>query len=383
MNQDITAQEESVKDLQIVLDEYPVQDGKQIYTTFAPFFQEARGLLDQARTVKVESEDQVDEMERASEIRKSLKRIRVDADKARATLKEDSLMRGRAIDGMFNFIKNEIVPVERYLEQQEKYAELLAEKKKADMKAEREKELSKYGAEVEFLNLEDMPEDVYQKMLERAKGEHAAKLEAEKKAEEERVEKERIEKLVAERTFALQEFVSVMDAPTDGKTIPERFRLDTITAEEFEDLIAGFRKKVEERKAEQEKIRLENERLRKEKEEVEAKKQAELEKQRKENEEKLKKEREEREKAQAELRAKEEAERKRKEEEERKAKEAAEAERQKSLAPDKEKLRQLAEDLQQIQLPVLSDKNAIKIGRGVQNLLGKVVTYINDNLDSL
>ena len=49
--------------------------------------------------------------------------------KVRKELKEESLRKGKAIDGVANIIKFLIEPVEKYLEDQEKFIEKLEQQK--------------------------------------------------------------------------------------------------------------------------------------------------------------------------------------------------------------------------------------------------------------
>jgi hypothetical protein len=182
-----------------------------------------------------------------------------------------------------------------------------------------------------------------------------------------------------------------------AKSAYEKRIEDARIAEERERIrLENERLKKEAEAEERERIRLENERLKKEAEESEKQAQAERskmeaerkaaeEKARKERESieaKLKKEREEREKAERELKAKQEAELKAKKEAEakaeaeRKAKELAE--KKAKAAPDKEKLLQLATVIDGLQLPDLKTEEAAIILSNTKELLVKVSNYIRE-----
>lgn len=374
MNQE-NLTDQQPKDLAVVLEQFPIDNGEQIHKAFAPFFKDAKLLEAEALALVVTSADQYEEMNRARDMRKALQRIRLDAEEAKKTLKADVLLRGRAIDGMFNIIQFAIKPLEKHLENQEKFAELLAEKEKSEIKAKREAELTQYGVDVTFIHVEDMPADVYENFLSKAKKEFDDKVEAEKKAESDRLEKERLDKVEMDRRleFAPYSFLLVGDAP-DFRGMRDH---------EFIAFMDGMKKAKASHDEEQERVKAENERLKKESEEADRKKNAELAKQKAEQDEKLRIEQEQRKKAEAELESKRQQEAQAKAEADAKAKADEEARRKALLSPDKDKLMKLAEEISSIELPILTDKTAQSIAKGVQTLLGKTVAFIKDRTQEL
>lgn len=232
------------------------------------------------------------------------------------------------------------------------------------------------------------------------------------------IEKERIEKLTADRIELIKPYIDIelinadtlgnMEQPVfdnyfAGLKLTYETKLENERKAEEERL-----KKIEEEKAEQERIRIENEKLKAEalkkekelekikaKQEVEKKKQdkiladqkakqeLELKKQREESEKKLQLEREAREKIERELKAKQEVEKKRLEEialkEKQDAENLAKAERQ----PDKKKLQTLSTYLQAIEMPEVKSKEAKQIIKDVQELLNKVSVFINSKIEKL
>lgn len=128
---------------------------------FDEFFTKAEEWRQKAKAIKVTSADQKGEMKLARIARLELKNIRVDAEKARKRLKEDSLRMGKAIDGINNVLLAAIVPLENYLEEQEKYgerleaaAEVLAAEKKAKAAPMRTK-IKAFANEVRALRCPD------------------------------------------------------------------------------------------------------------------------------------------------------------------------------------------------------------------------------------
>lgn len=240
-----------------------------ILDKFHNAFEFASEWESRAKHIIVTDENQEYEMKQARDGRLLLKKKRCEIEATRKELKEQALREGKAIDGIANVLKALIIPIEEYLEKQEKFVE------------------NKRAAE-----------------------EEARRLEAERIAEEERFENERQEKLVRGRRELCLPYKSFW------KNENPDFR--NMTEENFEKALESLKAKKKSYDDEQEKIRVENERLKKEAEEKEAK---------------LKAEREEAERVLAEERAKAEAAKKALEDKARKEKEAAE----KKLADEKAK----------------------------------------------
>jgi hypothetical protein len=301
---------------------------------FEAYFQQADEWRTKALAIQITRPDQVREMKLARETRLALREIRINAEKARKRLKEDSLRKGKAIDGIYNMLAFAVEPLEKHLLDQEQYIQRLEDQRKAKLKAEREAQLAPFGVDVSLYQLGEMDDATFGQLLDTNQLAFAARQEAAKKAEAERIERERIE-------------------------AEERAKREAEAA------------------AERERLRAENERLAREKAEAEAKARAEreaAEKARREAEEKARQEREAaeaqaraereaREKAEAELRAREEAERKAREEAEAKARAAAQA-------PDREKLAAFAEAVRNLPIPTLDSE----IGKAITNLIREQVT---------
>lgn len=325
-------------ELAIVIREVGIEDsqGKTILESFSRFFEQAKEWEGKAREIVVSDITQVDEMYKAREARLALKDIRVKAEKARKELKEDSLRQGKAIDGMANIIKALIVPIEEYLEKQEKFVETLEEEKRQKRNAERIAALQPYVEDVGMYSLQEMSDEVFAKLLQNSKSAYEAQKKAEEKAQEEIVAKQKAEK------------------------------------------------------DEQERIRVENEKLKKEREVRErevAKERAEaeskLKKEREEAESKLRKEREAREKAAEELRRKEEQERIAEEKRQAEIRVKEETERQAKLAPEKEKLFVFAENIKSLAGPEGLSKAGLKIVKIAEAELLAASQKVKDSIKDL
>lgn len=315
---------EQKNELVAVIEQQGLQPSKvdTLMKSFTGYFSEAKNIVEQSKSIIVTEETQIEEMKKAREFRLKLKDIRVNADKTREELKSQSLREGNAIQGVFNIIKALIVPVEEYLEKQEKFSEVKEAERKAKIYGERVEKLSKYVTDVTLYNIKDMADEVFENLLSGCKTSWEKAREDEAKAEAERLEK------------------------------------------------------VEAERKEQERIRLENEKLRKEAEEKERA----LEVERAKQAEALRKLNEEKEKAEAKLRAEKEAQAKKEAQEkaiaDAKLKEEEDKKRKALLAPDKEKLLVLADTIDNITLPALSSREAQIIMQKVETALSQLADVI-------
>lgn len=278
-----------------------------ILTKFQDYFEMAANWEAKAKTLVVTSETQTAEMQMAKTGRLFLRKKRIDIEEARKELKEQSLREGKAIDGIANVLKALIIPIEEYLEKQEKFAEL------------------KEAARLNLLREEEA-----------------------KKAEAARIE--------AERAAAAEQ---------------ERIRAENARLKkEADEREAAIRKERAEAQAAADKLRKENEaKLAKQREEAEMQRKkdqaaafAEAEKVRKVNEAKIAEEKAARAKVEAELKAKRD-----KEEADRIEKELKQEEF--NNAADKVKLAKLYEDLKSISLPSVNSKRSIKIVANIRDFL--------------
>lgn len=312
------------------------ESSKRLEDIFMPYFKQAEEWKNKAKDIMVTDESQVEEMKIARESRLALKNIRCDVEKKRKSLKEESLRYGKAVDGMANVIKFLIAPIENHCKEQEEFVRIRQEKRLQELEFNRKEELINLDVDVELYDLRIMSEEKYSLLLEQSKKLYNDKIEAEKALEKARIEEEKRQK------------------------------------------------------EENERIRKENERLKKEAEErdrIEAEKQkkleAEREKERKKQEDILKKEREKHARLEAELlekkRIEQEESQKRKEAEEK----AKEEERQKELAPDKDKLNELALRIVNTEMPEVKDDKAKEIIENVVELLNKTSNYIKNNVIKL
>ena len=215
-----------------------------IQKKFSELYEQAEKLKKEGLEIKVTDISQKDAMKSAREIRLEMKDIRVQAKKEKERLKEDSLRYGKAVQAAYNLIESECEPTEKYLELQEKFAEVQAAKEKAELKAAREKECQEF---FEFMptdmDLSNMPKESYEIFLSGLKAKKADKIEADRKAEETRLENERLAKEKAEQERIANEKIKADKEKAEKELKAKQAELAKAKAE----------KEALERKAEKEK----------------------------------------------------------------------------------------------------------------------------------
>jgi hypothetical protein len=281
---------------------------------FSSYFEIAADWENKARALTVTSIEQKAEMKMAREGRLFLKEKRVNIEKTRKMLKESALREGQTIDAIAKILTNLISPIEKDLEEKEKFAEIQEANRRAALRATREAEITIYAEFLPFgLDFGDMDEDSYRNVFNGAKLQYDARVEAIRKEEEARVAREKAE--AEER---------------------ERVRIEN------------------------ERLKAEAEKQRQQLERAEAEKRA--------IEEKARKEREERDSQEA----------KRLAEQERIQKEAHEEEERAKNAPDKDKLIQLSKSIKNLAMPEVATAEAKEIIYDTKQLLDGIVLLIEN-----
>lgn len=335
--------------LQVILTEQNVakENARQLLDAFGAPFEEAGKILAEYQTIVVTEEDQFDLMADARSKRLALKNIRVDVEKKRKELKEDSLRTGRAIDSVAKFVKEIIEPAEEYLETQEKFAEIRQAERAAKLKAERVEKLMQYTDDLSLYNMDAMTDEQFDTLLATLKAQHEATLAEQKRIEDERIAKQKAEAEEQERVRAENAKLKQEAEKREIAVAEERAKAERAAATAKADADAREAKLRAEREAEQKASQAKIDEERRKREAVEAEQHAELQRA--------------------------EADRKRQEDDKRKA----------LLAPDKEKLLALAATIEATELPALASKDAQAVLNQVEELLAKVSTYIRGNVKGL
>ena len=157
------AQETKASELSVVISDSGLEKetAQNLLDKFGPLFEQAAEWKRKAESLVVTDVSQKREMQEARVARLALKDIRINADKTRKALKEDSLRYGKAVQGVYNVIEYLIAPIEKHLEEQEKFAEIQEAKIKEELKSERLAALSAYGIDHSFVDLANMPQESF------------------------------------------------------------------------------------------------------------------------------------------------------------------------------------------------------------------------------
>jgi hypothetical protein len=338
------------KELEVVIKESGLEksQGDVILESFTSFIKEFNQLEASAAGISITDVSQKEDMLKAREIRLALKTIRVNTESTRKSLKEKALREGKAIDGIANIVKALIIPVEEYLESQEKFIENLEIANKNKVISERTNQLSQYVEDISLYNFAELSDEAFNNLLLSVKKAFDVREAEIKKIEEDRITNEARHVLWEKRQFELAPYKFFFGATEKTLTIDS-------TEEEFKSLLTFFVKTKKQFDIDQEAIATENAKLKEE-----ARKKEEQDKKDKEiSDAKLKEEQDARKKLEDEKH-----EAIRKEQEERKAE--IEKERLAKLAPEKDKLTIYAEMIKNIKAPEDLSKAGLEIVKEVE-----------------
>lgn len=383
----LTIVTESDLDKNLASSNLAVESVQSLKAAFQPHFSAFSKLATAAQAIPK------DAPKAARAMRLEMRAIRLNAEKTRKELNEDSAARTKAVNGLNHLLLYALSPIEKYLQEIED-AEEIAEKARLDaLRNTRATELSKY-TELPGYDLSTIPQAQYDLILLGAKTAYEAKL----KAEADRIEAERVAAIqraekekadAAERERLRIENEKLVKAAQEAEA----------ARKEAEAKVAAERKaaqeKVDKEKAERdaaEKVRIAKEAAEKKKlaDEAAAKQRAIEEAARKEKEASQKKADEERKKREA-LEA--EIKRREKEEADKKAAEIARIEAEKAAiqaaqeqalkAPDADKLRELAKVISNISIPVLTSKAGKTLSPKLAEQVKKFARWVNDEASKL
>ena len=112
---------------------------KVLLDNFSNYFEITADWENKAKAIVVTDASQKAEMQMARVGRLFLREKRISIEKTRKELKEQSLRESKAIDGIANVLKALIIPIEEYLEKQEKFVEIKAAEEAECKRIETEK----------------------------------------------------------------------------------------------------------------------------------------------------------------------------------------------------------------------------------------------------
>src|SRR3990167_8436918 len=192
--------------LQIIVKESGLEQSKAkfILENFQNYFEIADDWAKKARAIVVTDENQKAEMQMARAGRLFLREKRIAVEDARKNLKEQALREGKAIDGIANVLKALIIPIEEYLEKQEKFVEIREENKREAMRIEIEKRIederiAKEKADAEEREKIRQENERLKKEAEEKEKESQEKLRKEAEEKAKKIRKENDAKLLKEK----------------------------------------------------------------------------------------------------------------------------------------------------------------------------------------
>jgi hypothetical protein len=199
-----------------------------------------------AYEIVVTDDSQVDLIQKAREGRLLLKAKRVEIEKTRKRLKEQSLLEGRFIDSLAKRLFAIIEPAEEHLELQEKHTEIKEQLRKSKLKAERLELLNPYlhFLDLTQFDLSTMSDVAFNTILNGAKVSLENFEKAQEKIRLEQEEKERINKVYSQRKIQLAPYSFFV------KNEEDILYLDT-TEEQFQEIfdrLVDRKKKDDEQK---------------------------------------------------------------------------------------------------------------------------------------
>lgn len=333
----------------------PQTESDALRSAFAPLFQQASDWAAKVATISVTDVSQTREMKLARESRLALKEIRCNSDRVRKKLKEESLRKGKAIDGMHNIIAFLTEPLEQKLLEMEQFVERKEEASLDERLKERAAALAYYQYNaVDSITLRALSDEAFDGILESARLIHEKRLAEEARLEQEKAAKAKAEAEERERVRLENERLKAENAKREAELKAQR----EAQAKAEQEHQAALDRQRREQEAQQQKLREENARkLAAEKAKAEAERAA-------------------RRKAEAEIAAQREAERVRMEQEA----------KQKALdqfAPERVKLEAFLSQLSAVTLPTFTSEIGQRASRDLSGMKSQFETAVQHYISKL
>ncbi len=253
-------------------------ESELIKQSYLPYFKEIEEIKKEAKKIDFENPTLLDE-KIAKDLRLRMMRVRTGSEKVKEERKKVHALKANVEQAAWNLIKTGCLLEENNFEQVEKKREIAEKLRKENLKNVRTEQLQPYleFVPIVHLNLGEMSDEDFEKLLSGAKLQLEAKMEAEKKAEQERIEKEKKEAEEREAQRLENERLKSEAEKREKEIEAERKKQAEILAKQK----AEADKKQKEI---EEKARIEREKQEAEAKRIKAENDAKLEAQRKENE---------------------------------------------------------------------------------------------------
>jgi hypothetical protein len=233
--------------------------GDYIREKFQDFTQAVEEWSEKANAIVVTDETQKEAMLEAREGRLLLRAKRIEIEKVRKSLKEQSLNEGRLIDSVAKYLTGLIEPAEKHLELQEKFIEIQDQNKRIQLKADRTELLQPYKDVIDpnSIQLDLITDEAFATILNGAKFAQDNKKAEALRVEEERLENDRKQKLFQERRLQIVEYKQFYETDIN------LFLTVDLGQDEFDYIINDLRLKKDKYLKSQAKLARENEALKK------------------------------------------------------------------------------------------------------------------------
>jgi hypothetical protein len=162
----------------------------KIRSSFGDLMNQAGILVDRAKQITVMDES-LDQERAARETRLALVKIRTGADKVHKDMKQDILVQGRAIDGAKNIVIAATSPSEKDMQEIENRTEIRAKQVQERLHNERFAELNQFTTAYNTLTLGKLSAEEYGKLLDDAQLANEARIARDKKDEQDRIDAEK------------------------------------------------------------------------------------------------------------------------------------------------------------------------------------------------
>lgn len=180
----------------------PTERALLIIDEYTPLAERAVKLAESSVLVEVRGEDDAEGMAAARAARLELRQCRIEAERTRKKLKQESLDIGRVIDGIYNMIEQRVGPAEERCLMLEETKERAQAARDAQIRGARESALRELGVDVRLYNVVAMNEEQFQDLLERSRREQQQRLEEAEREVRERLKKEEEDRQERERLKA-------------------------------------------------------------------------------------------------------------------------------------------------------------------------------------
>jgi len=202
-----------------------VEESKNIISMFGNYESMAKDWELKAKEIVVTDASQTTEMAMAKVARKKFSDLRIDVEKARKNMKEQSLRKGQAIDAVARFLVSLISPIEEHLRLQEDFIKIQDAKKAEELRLIEEKRLEDERIEKEKTEAQERERIRIEneKMRKELEEKEKARLELEEKT---RKEKEEADKKLAEERAAAQKILDDQKAEAEKARVEAQRILD-------------------------------------------------------------------------------------------------------------------------------------------------------------